>query len=234
MSDNTILNRLENAESYSVGLDGNNKSQNTPPASAENAVIAQNLNEIERIREENKNIAIFFWEPSSSLQIKIQEPSYDYLADFEFVIRKEEVDSLPTRGIDILSGLVLSEFHEIAKKYASLVPEDKIYVRFEKTKKQPCPLFHVDRVSLRLICPLRGPGSEWLENSSVERDFLGKGDNQKIVKPDAVIHRADTFQVCLLKGEVYSNLENNKKGIVHRSPPTVGTERWILKMDGKN
>ena len=45
-----------------------------------------------------------------------------------------------------------------------------------------CPLFHVDKLKLRLIVSLQGPGTQWLSDPDVIRKNLGKGGKKAIAR----------------------------------------------------
>jgi hypothetical protein len=100
-----------------------------------------------------------------------------------------------------------------------------------RTLGRTCPLFHVDRVSLRMLCTFRGPGTEWLADADVTRKGLGHGDNAKVMGPGAVIYSVPAFHLCVLKGDAYKG--NTGRGIVHRSPsvPSNNGGRWYLRVD---
>ena len=65
-----------------------------------------------------------------------------------------------------------------------------LFYRLKKSKKMRvhigviqtnmCRLFHQDNYRQRLLCTYKGPGTEWLEHSNVNREALGKGCNDKL------------------------------------------------------
>ncbi|MEC8277240.1 MAG: DUF1826 domain-containing protein [Myxococcota bacterium] len=117
----------------------------------------------------------------------------------------------------------ISYFNSI-KKNSSM----KVQLLVVNTNK--CRLFHEDFYRQRLLCTYMGPGTEWLDHNNVNRNALGKGCNDKIVKNMSLINRANTFDVILLKGANYSE---DTQGIVHRSPPIEHERsiRVLLKID---
>ena len=93
-----------------------------------------------------------------------------------------------------------------------------------------CPRFHVDRVPCRLITTYSGAGTEWLSNKDINRDLLGKVDNQFINQECINIEKLDTGDVALLKGESWIGNEGN--GIIHRSPSIIDKKsRLLLTID---
>ena len=117
----------------------------------------------------------------------------------------------------------ISYFNSI-KKNRSM----KVQLLVVKTNK--CRLFHEDYYRQRLLCTYMGPGTEWLDHNNVNRNALGKGCNDKIVKDMSLINRANTFDVILLKG---ANYGEDTQGVVHRSPPIEHERsiRVLLKID---
>ena len=68
-----------------------------------------------------------------------------------------------------------------------------------------------------------------MDHSNVNREALGKGSNEKIVKDFGKINRAKKFDVLLIKGSKYGG---DELGVIHRSPPIEEEEdRVLLKID---
>jgi hypothetical protein len=125
----------------------------------------------------------------------------------------------------------------LAEVLSELLDATTIGFRLEVVGKAMCPRLHVDRVGIRLLCTYRGPGTEWVEDASVDRRFLGAAAGGK---PDDVSglllgrHRIETippFAVALLKGNLWQG--NDGRGIVHRSPALADKDvpRVLLAMD---
>ena len=103
-------------------------------------------------------------------------------------------------------------------------------LQLEIVNHDMCRLFHQDYYRQRLICTLKGPGTEWLDHDNVNRGALGKGDNGAIVKDMDKVHRANTHDVLLLKGARYGG---GALSVIHRSPPIAHHNglRVLLKLD---
>jgi hypothetical protein len=83
-------------------------------------------------------------------------------------------------------------------------------LRLDVTDRATCPVFHVDRVTLRLMTTYRGPGTEWLE--------------------DGVARQARAGDVLFAKGETWPQLAAGP--CQHRSPrPRPGETRVLLTLD---
>ena len=103
-------------------------------------------------------------------------------------------------------------------------------LQLEIVNHDMCRLFHQDYYRQRLICTLKGPGTEWLDHDNVNRGALGKGDNDAIVKDMGKVRRANTHDVLLLKGAKYGG---GTPSVIHRSPPIAHQKglRVLLKLD---
>lgn len=118
-----------------------------------------------------------------------------------------------------------------------LLDATTIGYRLEVVGKAMCPRLHVDRVGIRLLCTYRGPGTEWVEDASVDRRFLGAASGGQPDETSGLLlagHRIENippFAVALLKGSLWQG--NDRRGIVHRSPAIATEEapRVLLAMD---
>jgi hypothetical protein len=146
----------------------------------------------------------------------------------------------------LLDGLPPGEglrlFHEDllaqVRLFAELTGAAHLSLKIESFSENLCEAFHVDWVSLRLICSLVGPGTQWLENKDVRRSRLGPlagglpDELSGLLMPDAQFGQMERFSVGLMKGERWPGNEGN--GLVHRSPRISGsgTRRVLFKIDG--
>lgn len=119
---------------------------------------------------------------------------------------------------------------DLAQWFGRIAGTAAVRLRLGTVRGLACRLFHADYVGLRLLCTYSGPGTEYLEESNVNRSALGKGRNQDIVRSRRLIRRLDTNDVGLFKGEAYPG--NSGLGIVHRSPPASRrAPRLVLCID---
>lgn len=125
----------------------------------------------------------------------------------------------------------------LADMLAELLDAETIGYRLEVVGKAMCSRMHVDRVGVRLLCTYRGPGTEWVEDASVDRRFLGAASGGQPDETSGLLlpgHRIETippFAVALLKGNLWQG--NGGRGIIHRSPAAVAEQapRVLLAMD---
>jgi hypothetical protein len=147
----------------------------------------------------------------------------------EQVIRRLNPGDAP--GSEQLRDLV-SEVLEIV---ASLFGVDELGVRLTNATQPPCPRFHVDRVLARAVLTLAGPGSEYLRREDVNREKMGHGadglpdESSGLILAGATPRSIEGDRLCVFKGEAWPG--NEGLGLVHRSPPPDGRQRWLMTVD---
>jgi hypothetical protein len=128
-----------------------------------------------------------------------------------------------------------ADVRELARMFALLTGASRLGVRLVRLQGPMCPRFHTDYVGLRLLMTYCGTGTEWLEESHVDRRFLGHRSGGKddrasgLLRAGAVVQRLPEFAVGLLKGEAWPG--NRGRGIVHRSPADRDQPRILLSID---
>jgi hypothetical protein len=105
-----------------------------------------------------------------------------------------------------------------------------VQARLELLDRDACRLFHVDRVSARLLTTYAGPGTQFLAHRDVMREGLGRGDNARVVRSGADIQELSNGWVGLFRGEREPAMRG--RGVVHRSPPVraPGQRRLVFKV----
>jgi len=107
--------------------------------------------------------------------------------------------------------------------YTCLLGARRVGLRLRVLQGAMCPRFHVDNVPVRLLTTYVGPGSEWLEEGSIERAGL-----QRAAAPVDNIKSLHPGDVAVLKGEKWQG--NEGAGLVHRSPASQD-RRLLLSLD---
>ncbi len=122
-------------------------------------------------------------------------------------------------------ALLVDELTTLAIAFARLAKLAVIEVRLDAVRDGMCRKFHTDRIALRLLSTLRGPGSEWVPDTAVRRERLGlHGENADIVPDPTLVQRLPPMAVAILKGD----LAAPGRSIVHRSPPLQHGESRLL------
>jgi hypothetical protein len=117
---------------------------------------------------------------------------------------------------------LITDMAFLGRLLADLTGCKRVGLRLDWPETATCPRFHVDRVTLRLLCTYRGPGTEYLE---LPAEMSGAPFE---VDATAPIGRADPFTVVLLKGSAWPG--NGTAGAVHRSPavpPAIGRRAFF-------
>ncbi|MBX3212195.1 MAG: DUF1826 domain-containing protein [Labilithrix sp.] len=108
----------------------------------------------------------------------------------------------------------------------------RVGLRLARLDAPMCPGFHVDRVTVRLVCTYAGAPTEWLDERDVDRSVLAGPSPMPVaaaVRHDAEVHRCSTLDVLLLKGAAWPG--NELRGAIHRSPPRSASPRLLLTLD---
>ncbi|WP_036537457.1 DUF1826 domain-containing protein [Oceanobacter kriegii] len=126
------------------------------------------------------------------------------------------------------------DIQALVDMYTCLFELDAVGLRLTALDRAMCPRFHVDKVPCRLVTTYTGPASEFLDNRDVDRSKLGPGPSQDfaggLYPSTDVIFQTNSGDVCLLKGERW--IDNEGKGIVHRSPQVPeGEKRLVMTLD---
>ena len=141
------------------------------------------------------------------------------------------VDALP--DLDGRDAFI-ADLAQLCDLYETLVGSAALGVRLQSLDTPMCPRFHVDRVTLRLVCTWCGPGTEILDDPFADRSLLGAGsggvDDQAsgLIRAPARLVSAAPGDVVLLKGERWP--DNEGRGVIHRSPHRPG-RRLLFSLD---
>ena len=144
--------------------------------------------------------------------------------------RLELLQHFPDGPVEGVKEDVVEDVLRLMSMFAATTLSAAFKLQWEIVNHDMCRLFHQDYYRQRLICTLKGPGTEWLDHDNVNRGALGKGDNDAIVKDMDKVRRANTHDVLLLKGAKYGG--GTPSGM-HRSPPIAHHKglRVLLKLD---
>lgn len=132
----------------------------------------------------------------------------------------------------------LKEYKLISKDIISLLLNFKEITRATSFKlllttvdTNMCRKFHIDNITLRLLCTYFGPGTLWLPEDSINRKALnGVSNNNAIVINENNTQQVKTGDVLLLKGQKYCATSN---AVMHKSPIIEGhgLKRLLLRID---
>ncbi len=119
----------------------------------------------------------------------------------------------------------------LVSNYADVTDAPILGITVEKVTTDMCRYFHCDMNSLRLVYPLLGPGTLWVEDSNANREYLGQRKNELVVKDPAKIYQVPPKTITLLKGNGHHTAYSC--GVIHASPPVSITNepRVLLRIE---
>jgi len=130
------------------------------------------------------------------------------------------VESLPEHP---LRDRLKADLARILRLFArSLGDTPRLHVSLAPVHNDMCRKLHVDRVRARLVTTYLGPGTEWLPNEAVIRDFVGASaccpadHNKRVMRDELSLRQAKAGDIVVMKGEAWPG--NAGLGAVHRSP----------------
>jgi hypothetical protein len=109
----------------------------------------------------------------------------------------------------------------LAELMADLTGAARVGIRVASLDDAMCPRFHVDHVTLRMVCTYRGPGTQfWRAPPGLPR----------LLEPPSPMDvlQARAPDVVVMKGTAFPG--NRNHGAVHRSPPPDG-RRLVVTLD---
>jgi hypothetical protein len=96
-------------------------------------------------------------------------------------------------------------------------------VRLERVIDRSCPRFHVDSVTMRLLCTYCGPGTEWADANAAYSVNFGEPFDE------ALIHQIPTEAIVIYGG---ASASAGLHPLWHRSPAVPdGETRLLLCID---
>lgn len=111
---------------------------------------------------------------------------------------------------------LIADITDLARRATEVTKSQMVDLRLTVSSGQPCPKWHLDAVTARLICTFRGAGTQF-GTAGVE------------IAP-ADIRQMQTGDVGMFRGSLWPGDEIS--GILHRSPPAENAqERFLVVID---
>lgn len=179
--------------------------------STHSVVHANNIIDMTRIYEPDTQMVLWQRELPNDMLNYIASLHSANLMSSKQVLVEGVLPDLPSFPSGPGKDALVQDLRLMADILMELMDADAIGFRAEIMKRAMCPNYHTDRVGIRLISTVQGPGTEWLE------------DEKTMVAP--------LFSVALLKGSLWQG--NEGRGICHRSPelPEGAPHRIVFVMD---
>lgn len=179
-------------------------------------------------REIDKDITLFI----ESIILKLKEKEIKRVIEATFIeeLLKEELKEFDDNSIGYQK--FINDIKNLTLEFSKISGSNKVDFLFSIMDKTKCPLFHIDKNYLRLLCTYYGESTLWVSNDNVNYDKLGCGDNSLIIKNLDEIKKTNINDVIILKGSKYPN--NMGNAIVHKSPDITNINRILLRIDSLN
>ena len=197
----------------------------SPLGSTASHTISNQHEILQLISEPDVNLSLWRRQPQPEIARELQDLHAVQLPDTRRESSAESFDEdvhdyLLSHGLapDAFTHL-RADMRLLADHFFRASGRDVLKFRLYTTRGNKCSKFHVDTRQLRLLCTYQGPGTEWLEESQVDRMALAKGAPNELVIRHGEPSRFEPFWVGIFKGDPLFNWQ----GLVHRSPPISGS-----------
>lgn len=199
-------------------------------------IVSNNINDLTPLRDDqNLNFGVLTRD-SLTFQNSIEELLTKSSGKTNFTYcASEDIDligALLDEKFDLQSDCSLdfySDIMNVAKMFINLTKSKLIGIQLEVVNHSLCRFFHTDKIPYRLITTYKGPTTEWLTNSNVNRNELGKHLSEGVFKDESKIQYLPEFSLGFIKGETLLP----GASLVHRSPvlQNKNEKRLIMRMD---
>jgi Protein of unknown function (DUF1826) len=144
----------------------------------------------------------------------------------------ELADQLPP---DDARDVLIADLAYWVEVMSELTGSPRVGVRLTCLDAPMCPRFHVDHVTLRLVCTYAGASSEWLDERDLDRallDVTGLDGIERAIRCGAKVRSCAPLDVVLFKGTAWPTPSGRvQRGAIHRSPSHSPTPRLLLTID---
>lgn len=187
---------------------------------------ATSFEELHRIHLANYNVGfmdVSSIEPESNKHYL--EENFDKLPRiFKCIVEKENFEETLNQLNELFYILddceektsLINYIKTLTANFADVSDAPEFGVSVEKVTSDMCKYFHCDMNHLRLVYPLLGPGTLWVKEDNVRRQYLGKGQNDQAIIDQQNIFQVPLKTITLLKGQGHPTAHG--KAIVHASP----------------
>ena len=168
------------------------------------------------------NVELVIWRRSLPLDLQtwLERLDATLLPDIRLLVRPEDL----VRAMEPLlndcglpkgemRALLLCDVDNLVSAFARIARTDLVDVRLESVSDDACWKFHRDCVEARLLTTYRGPATEWVQPDHAEAALRAQ------TRFKGPIERLGAHDVAIFKG----SCAGPGSGIVHRSPPIMGT-----------
>lgn len=180
------------------------------------AVIGDNAEVLRRIAEPDVHLAL--WQRAlPDVLASLDALDWEQIEDIDVSVPVASFDAqvpelLTDAGYGDQGAALAREIATLGLRFAKIMGCEALRLRLEVIETDACRRFHSDHVTARLLMPLVGPGTQWIETGSEEP-----------------IHELRPGDVGVFKGRIWAE----DPMILHRSPPiaNTGQSRFLLAMN---
>lgn len=129
------------------------------------------------------------------------------------------LNCLPPALDPSLRDWLVVDIEACARRLCDMAGSDCATVRLEKATDRTCPRFHVDSVTMRLLCTYCGPGTKWADANTAYSVNFGEPFDE------ALIHQIPTEAIVIYGG---AHASAGLHPLWHRSPAVPGGETRLL------
>jgi hypothetical protein len=187
---------------------------------APSLIRSADVSVLDTVRRENTSLAVWDRDPPRALLHGLATACPAHLPQGRMLVWLPDLSaalaSMMARtpmGSTVLGRLLLDDMTMLVKRFAAIAETDVVDIRLDRLRHDSCWKFHRDQVKLRLLATYRGPATQIVPGAygqaALEDQRAYKGPLESL--PDGA--------VALFKGAK----AGPDKGVVHRSPPIVGT-----------
>ena len=181
-----------------------------PSLSTGSALLLDDPADLVRIREPGVNLVVYRRRVGTSVQKFVDEVLLPL--DLKRIVPGTDAAQGP---VQLLDGIVpmdkaqpfIEDLRELIERYTQVAGIQSVNLKLECFAGNLCERFHTDRVRLRLICSYAGPGTEWLADEEINRDWLGpragdrRDEESGLLREGATIRQLERFAVGIMKGD---------------------------------
>ncbi len=119
----------------------------------------------------------------------------------------------------------------LARVFRGLTSSGWARLKIECVSTDACKKFHVDNVTIRMICTYTGPGTQFIAEHALNRAHMVPGMMSPPLQPGGTIEQLAAGDLGIMKG--VRSAANARWGCVHRSPPieAEGLRRLVVTLD---
>lgn len=168
----------------------------------------------------DQDLVICAREPLEPLATWLNQLAPSQLPNGRLLIRAENARAGVVAMVDAsampsgpMRDALVDDIEALVTGFAGLTKSERVDIRLDAISTDGCWRFHRDHVEARLLTTYRGRGTEWVPIACSDQAI----DDQKDYR--GPLNQMQPFDIALFRGSA----NRPGQGVVHRSPPIVGT-----------